>query len=142
MAKGDGHAAKNLLDDLEKNHPDYFAGKDDTFKAQFKELKDGANSLAEDNDIDKKSWWNPTKYIDKAWKFCKDNAKWIAFGCAAAIRASASKYAELNLYALLKQQYTGAAFGNPRFLRCGDSAIGRTRSFDWYECGSWTSVSL
>lgn len=82
MAKGDGHAAKALLEDLEKNHPEFFAGKDDTFKNQFKELKDGAASLAEDQDIDSKAWYNPMKYVEKAWKFCKDNAKWIAFGVA------------------------------------------------------------
>jgi hypothetical protein len=48
-------------------------------------MKDSASSMAEDQDIDGKAWYNPGKYLDKAWKFCKDNAKWIAFGVAAAV---------------------------------------------------------
>jgi hypothetical protein len=85
MARGDGRAAERLLNDLEQNHPEFFAGKDETFRNQFKELKNGASSLAEDQDISEMSNWNPLKWGRKAWKFCEDNAKWIAFGVAAAV---------------------------------------------------------
>ena len=83
MAKGDGHAAQDLLNQLNQNdHPEFFVGKDDTFKAQLQDMGQKAASLAEDQDIAAKAWYNPMKYLEGAYKFCKDNAKWIAFGVA------------------------------------------------------------
>lgn len=85
MAKGDGHAAQDMLNDLDKNHHDFIDSRnktDEHFKDKFEQLKDGAASLAEDNDIDGMSDWNPLKWGRKGLKWCEDHAKWIALGVA------------------------------------------------------------
>ncbi len=91
---GNGAAALSLLSDLEQNNPEYFAGKPDGFNAQYKDMKDTAQSVATDREIDEMSWYNPWKHCRRLGKFCTDNWKVLAFGaaCLAAVVVTAATF--------------------------------------------------
>lgn len=86
-ALGNGAAAEAMLKDVEQNHPEFFDGKDDVFRNQYKEMKDVAHSVAVDREIDEMHSANPWKYCRRLGKWATDNWKMVAFGTACIVAA-------------------------------------------------------